>query len=74
MPKLPVVSPEKFIKVLLRLDFFECRQVGSHKLFKNSDGVRVTVPYHRGTNIHPKILKMFLRDAHLSIDEFVELL
>lgn len=47
------------------------RQSGSHKIFKNQEGKRVTVPYHRGSILHPKILKSIMRDAEISREEFV---
>jgi predicted RNA binding protein YcfA (HicA-like mRNA interferase family) len=34
------------IKVLERIGFFFVRQSGSHKIYKNKEGKRVTVPYH----------------------------
>ena len=74
MPKLPRISPDEFIGVLKGLGFSQVRQVGSHKIFKNSNGLRVTVPYHRGEIIHPKILKTFLNDSEISIESFIELL
>lgn len=72
--KLPRVSADKVIKVLERIGFVLVRQSGSHKIYKNKDGVRVTVPYHSGKTIHPKILKSFLRDSDLTIDEFKKLM
>jgi predicted RNA binding protein YcfA (HicA-like mRNA interferase family) len=47
---------------------------GSHKIYKNKEGVRITVPYHTGKTIHPKILKNILRDSDLTIEEFRELM
>lgn len=49
------------------------RQSGSHKIFKNKKGVRITVPYHSGKVLHPKILKRILDDADLTIESFKEL-
>ena len=40
--KLPRVSANKVIKVLERMDFVLARQSGSHKIYKNKEGVRVT--------------------------------
>jgi predicted RNA binding protein YcfA (HicA-like mRNA interferase family) len=50
------------------------RQSGSHKIYKNTEGKRVTVPFHAGKILHPKVLKNILSDAELTLDEFVQLL
>ncbi|MDT7896451.1 MAG: type II toxin-antitoxin system HicA family toxin [Armatimonadota bacterium] len=56
------------------MGFYLARQSGSHKIYKNQEGKRVTVPYHAGKIIHPKVLKSILRDADLSAERFEELL
>lgn len=71
--KLPRVTASKVIKVLESTGFVMVRQSGSHKIFKNKKGVRITVPYHSGKVIHPKILKRILDDADLNIESFKEL-
>ena len=73
-PKLPRVTADKVIRVLERIGFFLARQSGSHKIYKNREGKRVTVPYHSGKTLHPKVLKSILRDANLSVEEFLKLL
>jgi len=72
--KLPRVTAEEVIKVLERVGFSLARQSGSHRIYKNREGKRVTVPYHAGKVLHPKVLKSILRDAGLTVDEFKELL
>ena len=41
---------------------------------KNADGKRATVPFHSGKELHPKILKSILRDAGLTVEEFLDLM
>ena len=72
--KLPRVKVEKIIKVIEKLGFILARQSGSHKIYRNNKGVRVTVPYHSGNILHPKLLKTILRDIEISIEEFKKLL
>ena len=74
MTKLPRVTAAEVIRVLERLGFRLSRQSGSHKIYKNPEGKRVTVPFHPGRVLHPKVLKSILRDAGLSVEEFIELL
>jgi len=73
-PRLPRVTAAQAIRVLEKLNFRLVRQSGSHKIFKNASGKRVTVPHHSGKILHPKVLKSILRDAGLSVEEFRRLL
>lgn len=72
--KLPKINATETIKVLERTGFSFSRQSGSHKIYKNRDGKRVTVPYHSGKILHPKVLVSILRDADLTVEKFKELL
>ena len=73
MPKLPRVTADEVIRVLNRAGFSLVRQSGGHKIYKNEKGTRVTVPYHAGKTLHPKVLQSILRDADLSVEAFNEL-
>jgi predicted RNA binding protein YcfA (HicA-like mRNA interferase family) len=72
--KLPRVKADKVIKVLEKLGFTLARQSGSHKIYRNNKGIMITVPYHSGKILHPKLLKSILRDIELSVEEFKKLL
>jgi predicted RNA binding protein YcfA (HicA-like mRNA interferase family) len=72
--RLPRVSATEVIKVLEKIGFVLSRQSGSHKIYKNADGRRVTVPYHSATILKLKTLKSILNDAGLTVEEFVDLL
>lgn len=74
MEKLPRITALDTIKALGKAGFCFSRQSGSHKIYKNNEGKRATIPFHSGKILHPKILKSILRDAHLTIEEFKELL
>ena len=41
------------------------RQSGSHKIYKNERDRRITIPYHSGKVLHPKVVKSILRDADI---------
>jgi predicted RNA binding protein YcfA (HicA-like mRNA interferase family) len=71
--KLPRVSSGDAVRVLEKAGFYLVRQSGSHKIFKNAEGKRATIPFHSGKELHPKILKSILRDADLTVEEFLEL-
>ena len=62
------------IAVLEKLGFILVRQSGSHKIYRNSKGKRVTVPYHSGKILHPKVLKRILIDAEIRMEKLRDLL
>lgn len=74
MPELPRVTAKEIIRVLEQCDFHFARQSGSHKIYKNTAGKRVTVPFHADKILHPKITKSILRDANITVDNLLKLL
>lgn len=74
MTRLPRVTAAEVIRVLEKVGFTLARQSGSHKIFRNIAGRRVTVPFHAGKVLHPKLLKSVLNDADLSEESFIEML
>jgi len=48
MGGLPVLKSQEVVSILLKLEFKEVRQKGSHKQFRHSDGRITTVPFHIG--------------------------
>jgi len=72
--RLPRVTADEIIRVSEKVDFALARQSGSHKIYKSSTGKRVTVPYHKGKVLHPKVLASILKDANLSREDFQKLL
>lgn len=41
-------------------------------IYKNSDGRRVTVPFHAQKILHPKLLRSILRDANINPDRLAD--
>jgi predicted RNA binding protein YcfA (HicA-like mRNA interferase family) len=74
MPKLPRLTARQILAVLEKAGFSLARQSGSHMIYKNAAGKRVTVPFHASKILHPKVLKSILRDADLSVEKLQELL
>lgn len=72
--RLPRLTAADVVRVLERLGFQTVRQSGSHRIFKDSVGKRVTVPIHSGRILHPKLLASIMRDADLSVERLRELL
>ncbi|MCK5176284.1 MAG: type II toxin-antitoxin system HicA family toxin [Candidatus Aenigmarchaeota archaeon] len=65
-----MISADKIIRILQKKGFFVVRQSGSYIIFKNENGIRITVPHHPKTILHPKIVKSIMRDAELNDDDF----
>jgi predicted RNA binding protein YcfA (HicA-like mRNA interferase family) len=74
MAKLPRLTAREITRVLEKIGFVLTRQSGSHMIYKNDQGRRVTVPFHGAKVLHPKLLKSILRDAELSTERLEELL
>lgn len=72
--KLPRITAAEAIRIIEKEGFFLARQSGKHKIYKNREGMRVTISYHSGKILHPKVLKSILRDADLSIERLKELM
>mgnify|MGYP001562090176 FL=1 len=71
---LPKLTAKEIIFVLEKLGFFLARQSGSHKIYKNMEGKRATVPFHSSKILHPKILKSIMKDADINKNQLKELL
>lgn len=75
MPRLPVVSAKKLIKVLKKKGFFHDRTKGSHHIYINLErDISVSVPVHQGKDLGHELTKKILDDADISIYEFLKLL
>lgn len=72
--RFPRVTAAEAITALEKAGFKLARQSGSHKIFVNEAGKRVTVPYHAGRTLHPKLLKAILRDAGMAPEDIVRIL
>lgn len=57
MGTVSVLKPAEVIAILLKLGFQEVRQRGSHKQFRHADGRMTTVPFHKGRDISPALLR-----------------
>jgi predicted RNA binding protein YcfA (HicA-like mRNA interferase family) len=71
MARLPVLSPREVISILEGLGFSEVRQRGSHKQYRHSDGRCTTVPFHKGSDVSPILLRQIIKDIGLTAEEFL---
>ena len=72
MGTVPVLKSKEVSAILLRLGFFEVRQKGSHKQFRHKDGQGTTVPFHKGRDISPVLLRQIIKDIDFTIEEFLK--
>jgi predicted RNA binding protein YcfA (HicA-like mRNA interferase family) len=75
MPQLPSLTARKVVRALRRAGFIEDRQRGSHLVLIHPETkARTVVPVHPGQTIKQPLLRAIIRDANLSVAEFLELL
>jgi predicted RNA binding protein YcfA (HicA-like mRNA interferase family) len=72
MGNIPVLKPQEVVRILESLGFIEVRQKGSHKQFRHADGRATTVPFHKGRDISPRLLRQIASDINLTVEEFLE--
>ncbi|MEH2461880.1 type II toxin-antitoxin system HicA family toxin [Nostoc sp.] len=72
MSKIPILKPQEVIRILENLGFVEVRQKGSHKQFRHEDGRGTTVPFHKGRDISPRLLRQIASDIGLTVEEMLQ--
>ncbi len=68
MPKPPVLKPRQVVDRLMALGFVEVRQRGTHKQYRHPDGRCTTVPFHRGRDISPILLRQIAKDNGMTLE------
>ena len=72
MPDLPVVSGDEFIRLIRSLGYEAVRSRESHVRLRAAGRVPLSVPRHR--ELDRGLLRSLIRDAGITVDEFVALL
>ena len=72
MGHLPVLKPNEVVKILQSLGFSLVRQKGAHMQFKNPDGRQTTVPFHKGRDISPILLRKIAHDINVEMEDFLK--
>ncbi|MBI4162827.1 MAG: type II toxin-antitoxin system HicA family toxin [Candidatus Aenigmarchaeota archaeon] len=74
MPKLPVVSGKEAVKAFAKIGYRPDHQTGSHIILRhvNEPHRRLSVPNHR--EISKGLLHDLIKEAGLTVEEFIELL
>ena len=72
MSNVPILKPQEVVRILEKLGFVEVRQKGSHKQFRHEDGRGTTVPFHKGRDISPRLLRQIASDIGLTVEEMLK--
>ncbi|HEU5220565.1 MAG TPA: type II toxin-antitoxin system HicA family toxin [Candidatus Nitrosotalea sp.] len=74
MPKIPIVSAIKVIKILSKIGYEADHQTGSHIILRHRETPhkRLTVPNHK--EIARGTLKAIIEEVGLTVQEFMDLL
>jgi len=73
--KLPTVAAKDVVRALERAGFQTWRQKGSHlTMFRDADRRALTVPIHFSKDVPKGTLRTIIRDAGLTVEEFVKFL
>jgi len=71
MKRLPVLSGKEIIRVLEKIGYHQIRQRGSHIRLVCLNKKSITVPNYKA--ISRGLLRKILRDAEISVKDFLEL-
>jgi len=72
MPKLPLLSADKVIKILQKMGFEKIRQEGSHVFLRHPDGRTTVIPNHPGEDVDRGLLnKILKKDLSIEREEFM---
>ena len=71
--KLPVVSGKEFVKRFKKIGYELVSQEGSHMIIRLSSSpfTKLSVPNHK--ELDRGLLRSLIRDANLTVEQFVEL-
>jgi len=75
VPKLPRIPSILVIRALKRARFYEYHATGSHIQLRHPEkqSLRITIPFHR-KDLTPKTLKSIIKQAGLTVDQFIQFL
>jgi predicted RNA binding protein YcfA (HicA-like mRNA interferase family) len=75
MPKVPIITARKLIKVLKKAGFVLDHSQGSHYIFYHpKKKIAVPVPVHAGKDLGKGLVMAILKESKITIDEFLRLL
>ena len=74
MPNIPIINGTKLIKILRKKGFILNRIKGSHHILIHPEKqLTISVPVHKGKTLGKGITLSIIKDAGLTIEEFLKL-
>jgi predicted RNA binding protein YcfA (HicA-like mRNA interferase family) len=70
---IPVLKPSEVVEILRKLEFELVRQRGSHQQFRDAKDRCTTVPFHKGRDISPPLLRQIVKDIGMTLEDFIAL-
>lgn len=75
MPKLPVLRAGEVIRTLDKDGWVQTKSKGGHRQLRHPHKPgRITIPVHGGKDVEPWLLHHIIRQAGLTVEEFLKLL
>ncbi|MHB8359819.1 MAG: type II toxin-antitoxin system HicA family toxin [Thermoplasmataceae archaeon] len=74
MPKLPIISGIKAVKALTRVGFSIDHQTGSHIIMRKDGSKPVTISVPKHKEMKAGTLRILIKQAGLTVEEFLKLL
>ena len=76
MPKLPILSGKKLIKILFKIRFKHIRTRGSHAILNKQDNEKgkITIPVPLHPELAKDTLKSIMNQVGLKLDELLDLM
>ena len=74
MTKPPTISARECIKAFGKIGFKVDRKSGSHTILRNDRGQILSIPDHKGKPVSKGVLRDSIKDAGITVEEFIELL
>jgi predicted RNA binding protein YcfA (HicA-like mRNA interferase family) len=72
VPRLPVISGDKFAKVMYKIGYIWDHTEGDHMILLHPSGQRLSVPRHK--ELGRGLLRALIKDAGLTSEDFLRLL
>jgi predicted RNA binding protein YcfA (HicA-like mRNA interferase family) len=75
MTRLPVITGDKVVKAFSKAGWRAVRQRGSHVIMvKEGMDATLSIPVHKGKPVKRGTLRDLIKDAGLTVEEFIKLL
>ncbi|MDI6739647.1 MAG: type II toxin-antitoxin system HicA family toxin [Candidatus Edwardsbacteria bacterium] len=73
MSGLPILKPQQAIRAFERAGWEINRRAGSHMIMeKDGRDAILSVPFHKGKNTKRGLMRKLIRDAGLTVEEFLK--